>query len=74
MESNEIHRILWNPMKSIESYGIQMKSIEIHRILWNGILNDFVFIDTDFDACRDYRRHLTGSPGAPREPSDAILQ
>ena len=32
----------------------------------------FYIIDTDFDACRDYRRHPAGSPGAPREPSEAI--
>ena len=57
IESYGIHRIMWNPMKSS---GIQL------------ILHDFVFIDTGFDACRDYRRHPAGSPGAPREPSEAI--
>ena len=31
MESDEIHRILWNPM---ESYEIQ-RILEIHRILLN---------------------------------------
>ena len=62
MECNEIHRILWNAMKSIEYNEIQ----------W--ILHDFVFIDIDFDACLDYRRRPAGSPGAPREPSGAIWQ
>jgi len=33
----------------------------------------FCIIDTDFDACRDYRSPPAGSPGAPREPLGAHL-
>ena len=33
----------------------------------------FCIIDTEFDACRDYRSPPAGSPGAPREPLGAHL-
>ena len=61
MECNEINRILWNAMKCIKSYGIQ------------SILHDFVFIDTDFDASRDYRRLPAGTPGAPMSDQLSLI-
>ena len=71
MESNEMHRILWNAMKIYRILWNALKSIEYCGIQW--ILHDFVFIDIDFDACRDYRKRPAGPPGAPREPSGAHL-
>ena len=72
MESNEIHRILWNAMKIYRIQRNAMKWIEYYSI--QSISHDVVFIDIDFDACQDYRKPPAGPPGAPREHSEAIWQ